>query len=297
MDGARAEIGIIGGTGLYDMPGLSDVRDLALETPFGLPSTPIRLGTLANRRVAFLARHGRQHGLLPTEVPYRANVYAMRLLGVRHVFAVGAVGSLREDLAPRTAVVPDQAIDLTRRRPLSFFGDGVVAHVGFGEPFDEAMRQAWIAGARAAGVPVVERGTYVTMEGPQFSTRAESRMYRTLGGDVVGMTNGIEARLAREAEIAYATLAMVTDYDAWHPGHDTVDVASVVRVLEQNQSRVRALLSRLIRDFPVQRDPCPYADHALDGSVMTIVEARDPVLMAKLDAVAGRILRQPGEIG
>lgn len=291
MDGARAEIGIIGGTGLYDMPGLTDVRDLALETPFGLPSTPIRLGTLANRRVAFLARHGRQHGLLPTEVPYRANVYAMRMLGVRHVFAVGAVGSLREDLAPRTAVVPDQAIDLTRRRPLTFFGDGVVAHVGFGEPFDEAMRQAWIEGARAAGVPVVERGTYVTMEGPQFSTRAESNLYRSWGCSVIGMTNMPEAKLAREAEISYATVAMVTDYDCWHHEHSDVDVAEIIRVLHANVGKAHALIAEMARTFPRQHPRCPVgSDRALDVAIITPPEARDPALLAKLDAVAGRVL-------
>ncbi len=282
MDGARAEIGIIGGTGLYDMPGLTDVRDLALETPFGLPSTPIRLGTLANRRVAFLARHGRQHGLLPTEVPYRANIYAMRLLGVRHVFAVGAVGSLREDLAPRTAVVPDQAIDLTRRRPLSFFGDGVVAHVGFGEPFDEAMRQAWVAGARAAGVPVVERGTYVTMEGPQFSTRAESRMYRTLGGDVVGMTNGIEARLAREAEIAYATICFVTDYDAWREGEAAVEAPEIFAIIKASAAAAATAAAEAVRRCPTGERP---AHRALASGLLTPVAAIPDAARARLAAI------------
>lgn len=282
MDGARAEIGIIGGTGLYDMPGLTDVRDLALETPFGLPSTPIRIGTLANRRVAFLARHGRQHGLLPTEVPYRANVYAMRLLGVRHVFAVGAVGSLREDLAPRTAVVPDQAIDLTRRRPLTFFGDGVVAHVGFGEPFDEAMRQAWIEGARAAGVPVVERGTYVTMEGPQFSTRAESRMYRALGGDVVGMTNGIEARLAREAEIAYATICFVTDYDAWREGEAAVEAPEIFAIIKASAAAAATAAAEAVRRCPKGERP---AHRALASGLLTPVAAIPDAARSRLAAI------------
>lgn len=266
MTHAPAEIGLIGGTGLYDLPGLLDVEEIGATTPFGAPSTPVRIGTFGGRRVAFLARHGRHHSFLPSEVPYRANLYALRALGVRCVLAVGAVGSLREDLPPRTVVVPDQAIDLTRRRPLSFFGDGVVAHVGFGEPFDEALRQAWIEGARDAGLAVVTRGTYVTMEGPQFSTRAESRMYRTLGGDVVGMTNGTEARLAREAEMAYATLCFVTDYDAWREGEASVEAPEILALIRANAADALRAAEAAVRRVPA--GPLP-AHTALAAGLLT----------------------------
>jgi 5'-methylthioadenosine phosphorylase len=282
MDAARAEIGLIGGTGLYDMPGLVDVEEIALETPFGRPSTPLRVGTLGGRRVAFLARHGHHHALLPSEVPYRANVYALRHVGVRRVFAVGAVGSLREDLPPRTVVVPDQAIDLTRRRALSFFGDGVVAHVGFGEPFDAGMRRAWIEGARAAGLAVVERGCYVTMEGPQFSSAAESRMYRTLGGDVVGMTNGTEARLAREAEIAYATICFVTDYDAWREGEAAVEAPEIFAIIRACAAATAKAAEEAVRRCPTGDAP---AHRALASGLVTPVARIPAAARVRLAAI------------
>ena len=245
----RADVGIVGGTGLYMMADLADAQELAVTTPFGAPSSPIVLGTVAGRRVAFLARHGRDHGLLPTEIPYRANVYALRALGVRQVLAVSAVGSLREDLPPRSVVVLDQLIDRTRRRPLSFFGDGAVAHVAFGDPFCEGCRAALAAGAKDAGVPAAPRGTYLNMEGPQFSTRAESVLYRSWGCDVIGMTNGTEARLAREAEMCYATLAFVTDFDAWRPHAASVETADILAIIRETADAaariVRAAVARL----------------------------------------------------
>lgn len=282
MDAQRAEIGIIGGTGLYDMPGLAGVEDVECSTPFGAPSSSIRLGTVAGRRVAFLARHGRHHTLLPSEVPYRANLYAMRSLGVRDVLAVSAVGSLREDLPPRTAVVPDQAIDLTRRRALSFFGDGVVAHVAHGDPYDATLRDALLEGARAVGLPVVDGGTLVTMEGPQFSTRAESRMYRTLGGDLIGMTGATEARLAREAELAYATLCFVTDYDAWREHEATVETPQIVAILRESAAASARAVADAVARVPRTARP---AHRALAEALLTPVAAIPLAARARLSAL------------
>jgi 5'-methylthioadenosine phosphorylase len=278
----HADIGIIGGTGLYDMPGLDDVHEFAIETPFGAPSTPLRIGTLSGRRVAFIARHGHHHSLMPTEVPYRANLYALRAVGVRQVFSVSAVGSLREDLPPRTVVVPDQVLDLTRRRPLTFFGDGVVAHVGLGDPFEAGMRHAWIEGASAAGLPVVPRGTYVTMEGPQFSTRAESRMYRTLGGDIVGMTNGTEARRAREAEIADATLCVVTDYDAWRDEHASVEAPEILAIIRETAAAAARAAAEAVARAP--RTDCA-AYHSLAMGLLTPVKAIPAAARTRLAAI------------
>jgi len=293
----RAFLGIIGGSGVYDLPGLMDLVERPIESPWGEPSDTLRTGRIGDNRVAFLPRHGRGHRISPTDINYRANVDVLKRAGVTDIVSVSAVGSLREGLPPGTFVLVDQYIDRTVERARSFFGKGFVAHVSMARPVSPHLADRIAAAGLAEGIACRRGGTLVVIEGPQFSSEAESRLNREGGADLVGMTAMPEAKLAREAEIAYATLAMVTDYDAWHPGHDTVDVASVVRVLGQNRSRVQALLSRLVRDFPAERDPCPYADHALDGAVMTTVEARDPTLMAKLDAVAGRILRHPGEIG
>ena|SRR5947207_5317208 len=246
----RAEVGIVGGTGLYAMAGLSDAAEVAVETPFGPPSAPLVLGTLAGRRVAFLARHGLGHAFLPTEIPYRANVYALRSLGVRQVLAVSAVGSLREELPPRSVVVLDQLVDRTRLRPLTFFGDGAVAHVALGDPFCEGCRKALVEGAKAARVPAAPRGTYLNMEGPQFSTRAESLLYRSWGCDVIGMTNGTEARLAREAEMCYATLAFVTDYDAWRPHAATVDTAEILAVIRETADAAARTVREAVARLP-----------------------------------------------
>jgi 5'-methylthioadenosine phosphorylase len=255
----QAEVGIVGGTGLYRMPGVEGAREVEVGTPFGAPSSPIVLGRLAGRRVAFLARHGRAHDRLPTEIPYQANVYALRALGVRQVLSVSAVGSLREDLPPRRFVVIDQLIDRVRRRPLTFFGDGLVAHVGFGDPFCRGLRGALLEGAAAARLDAAPRGTYLQMEGPQFSTRAESVLYRSWGCDVIGMTNGSEARLAREAEVCYATLAFVTDYDAWRPHAASVETSEILAVIRDSADAAARVLAEAVARLPSGDCACRHA--------------------------------------
>ena len=287
----QAFLGIIGGSGVYDLPGVEDVREERIATPWGEPSDAIRIGRVGSTRIAFLPRHGRGHRLSPSDINYRANIDAMKRIGVTDLVSVSAVGSLREGLAPGTFVLVDQYLDRTVERPRSFFGEGFVAHVSMARPVSPRLVDRIAGAGHAAGIACRRGGTLVVIEGPAFSGEAESRLYRDWGADLVGMTAMPEARLAREAEIAYATLAMVTDYDAWHPGHDAVDVAGVVRVLGENRGRVARLLSRLAEDFPAEHEPCPYADRALDGAVMTAREAWDPGLVAKLDAVAQRILR------
>src|SRR5499426_2713020 len=224
----KAQIGIIGGSGLYQMDGLSDFREISVETPFGMPSDNFILGTLEGVRVAFLARHGRGHRLMPGELPFRANIYAMKLLGVQWIISASAVGSLQEQYAPTDIVIPDQFFDRTRGRVSTFFGDGVVAHITFAHPVCKSLGDVIAAAGDSAGVRIHRGGTYLCMEGPAFSTLAESRLYRSWGMDVIGMTNLQEAKLAREAEICYATLALVTDYDCWHPDHDAVTVELVI---------------------------------------------------------------------
>ncbi|HVG93049.1 MAG TPA: S-methyl-5'-thioadenosine phosphorylase [Planctomycetota bacterium] len=282
MPGAKAEIGIVGGTGLYDMPGLVDVEDVTLSTPFGAPSSPVRIGTLAGRRVAFLARHGRHHTYLPTEIPYRANVYALRMLGVRQAFAVSAVGSLREEYAPRHVVVIDQVVDRSRHRPSSFFERGVVAHVGYADPFCPGLRAALLEGARTAGLTAHDRGTYLNMEGPQFSTRAESRIHQSWGCDVVGMTNGTEARLAREAEICYATLAFVTDYDAWREHEAGVDLSDVLRVLRETAEGAARAVAHAVERAPAGDCACR---HALATGLITPVAHIPEEARTRLQAI------------
>jgi 5'-methylthioadenosine phosphorylase len=285
-----AEVGLIGGTGLYSMPGLTDAHEVAVTTPFGAPSGPLLLGTLHGRRVAFLARHDRGHRLLPSEIPYRANVYALKSLGVAQVLAVSAVGSLREDLAPRSAVVVDQLIDRTRSRASSFFGDGVVAHVGFGEPFCPALRGALVAAADATGLPCAAGGTYLGMEGPQFSTRAESRLYRSWGCDVIGMTNSTEARLAREAEICYATLAFVTDYDAWREGEASVETEDILEVVAETADACSRAVSETVRTLPSDDCPCR---HALKTALVTPLHAIPAAARTRLAAILGPYLNPP----
>ena len=279
---AQAEIGVVGGTGLYDLPGLEGVVERVVDTPFGRPSSPVRIGTLSGRRVAFLARHGRHHSLLPTEIPYRANVYALRALGVRQVFAVSAVGSLREDLPPRSVVVLDQLVDRTRHRPWSFFGEGVVAHVGFSDPFCAGLRGALLAGAREAGLQAADRGTYLNMEGPQFSTRAESRLHQTLGCDVVGMTNATEARLAREAEMCYATLAFVTDYDAWRPHEAGVEAPEILRIIRESAAAATRTVTVAIAKAPTSDCGCR---HALAAGLLTPVKDIPEAARTRLAAI------------
>ena len=280
--GASAEIGIIGGTGLYDMHGLEDVRELTVETPYGAPSSVLRTGTLEGRSVVFLARHGAGHRLLPTEVPYRANIYALKMLGVSKVLAVSAVGSLVEELPPRALVVPDQFLDRTRHRPDTFYGDGLVVHVSMAEPFAAAMRTALLDAARELGHAARDGGTQICMEGPQFSTRAESLIWKGLGCHVIGMTAMTEARLAREAEIAYASLNMVTDYDAWRPDEAGVDTAEILAVLHDNADVGKAILRAALLRVP--DGPLP-ENGVLRSAMITPLDKVPPATIARLQAI------------
>jgi 5'-methylthioadenosine phosphorylase len=252
----KVEIGIIGGSGLYAMPGLTGLREEVIETPFGAPSDAYMVGELDGRPVAFLARHGRGHRILPSELNFRANIYGMKMLGVEYILSVSAVGSLKEEHKPTDFVIPDQFIDRTFARQSTFFGDGIVAHVGFGDPVCSVVAGAFARACDEVGVVGKRGGTYVCMEGPQFSTRAESNLYRSWGADVIGMTNLQEAKLAREAEMSYATLAMVTDYDCWREGHDDVTVEQVVAVLHQNAENAGKVVRAAVAALPVgQKSP------------------------------------------
>jgi len=285
-------IGVIGGSGVYAIEGLEGARWVEVETPWGRPSDHILTGRIGGVAMAFLPRHGRGHVHAPSSVPYRANIDALKRLGVTEIVSVSACGSFREAMAPGDFVIVDQFIDRTFARPKSFFGEGFVAHVSMAHPVCAGLGAACAAAARAAGARVHSGGTYLAMEGPQFSTVAESRLYRDgWGCDVIGMTNMPEAKLAREAEICYATVAMVTDYDSWHEGHGTVDIAEIVRVLGANADRARALVHGLPALLGADRAPCPQGcDRALDFAVLTAPDRRDPALAARLAAVAGRIL-------
>ena len=292
MNGGETVLGIIGGSGIYEIAGLEDATWTEVDTPWGRPSDAILTGRLAGVRVAFLPRHGRGHVQSPTSVPYRANIDALKRLGVSDVISVSACGSFREAMAPGHFVIVDQFIDRTFARETSFFGPGCVAHVSLAHPVCPRLGHACEAAARAGGITVHRGGTYLAMEGPQFSTLAESRLYREVWGcDVIGMTNMPEARLAREAELCYATVAMVTDYDSWHPDHGSVEIAEILRVLTGNAARARALVARLPAQLGAARAPCPHGcDRALDHAILTAPERRDPALLARLDAVAGRVL-------
>ncbi len=265
---AQAEIGIIGGSGLYNMPGLTDTEEIKVETPFGDPSETIVLGMLEGRKVAFLARHGRGHRILPSELNFRANIYAMKKLGVSFILSISAVGSLKAEHKPTDFVIPDQFIDRTFARNATFFGDGIVGHVAFGDPICAVAAKAFEQGCKDAGVVGKLGGTYINMEGPQFSTRAESNLYRSWGADVIGMTNLQEAKLAREAEISYATLAMVTDYDCWYEGHDDVTVEQVIKVIHENTANAQEVLKGAVRALPKDNSGTPVAS-ALQFAVMT----------------------------
>ncbi|MDX5413390.1 MAG: S-methyl-5'-thioadenosine phosphorylase [Rhodobacterales bacterium] len=288
----QTRIGIIGGSGLYQLDSLQNPEWVSVSTPWGAPSDQILTGVLDGVPMAFLPRHGRGHVHAPSDVPYRANIDALKRLGVTDVISVSACGSFREDMAPGDFVIVDQFIDRTRGRVSSFFGSGCVAHVSLAHPTCPRLSAACATAARAAGVTVHEGGTYLAMEGPQFSTLAESRMYReVLGCDVIGMTNMPEAKLAREAELCYASVAMVTDYDCWHPDHDQVDVAQVIATLGGNAAHARALVAGLPALLGAARAPCPHGcDRALEHAIMTAPDKRDPALIARLDAVAGRVL-------
>ena len=249
----HSEIGIIGGSGLYSMPGLTKVKEVRLKTPFGKPSDAYVLGTLEGRRVAFLARHGRGHRILPTELNFRANIYGFKQLGVERIVSISAVGSLKEEHKPLEFVIPDQFFDRTRHRVDTFFGKGIVAHIAFADPICPQLAQAVEGACRKAGVTAKRGGTYVCMEGPQFSTKAESNVYRSWGMDVIGMTNLQEAKLAREAEICYVTVAMVTDYDCWHPHHDSVTVDQIVAVLLKNAENATRVVREAVSAMPKER--------------------------------------------
>ena len=285
-------LGVIGGSGLYDIPGLEDLRWVTVASPFGKPSDDILTGRLAGRRLAFLPRHGRGHRNPPSGLNYRANIDALKRLGCSEILSVSAVGSLKAELSPGTFVIVDQFIDRTFAREKSFFGEGMVAHVSVAHPVCARLGDALQQAAAEAGIPTVRGGTYLVMEGPQFSTKAESNLYRAWGCDVIGMTNMPEAKLAREAEMCYATVAMVTDYDCWHPDHDHVTVDAVIKVLLANADKARDLIKHVTPRLSAQPAPwCPQGCHnALDHALITDPKMRDPNILAKLDAVAGRVL-------
>lgn len=288
----KAVLGVIGGSGVYDLPGLEDVREERVASPWGEPSDALRFGRIGGTEIVFLARHGRGHRLSPSDIDYRANIDALKRAGVTDLVSLSACGSYKQELYPGLFVLPDQFVDRTFGRQTSFFGKGCVAHVSMAHPVGPRLQARIAEAAAAEGIPVHRGGTYVCMEGPQFSSYAESVSYRALDYDVIGMTNLPEAKLAREAEITYATIAMVTDYDCWHPEHHAVEVADIIEVVQANAGKAARLVARLARDFPAEHEPCPVkSDRALDGAVMTAAGARDPELVAKLDAVAGRVLR------
>jgi 5'-methylthioadenosine phosphorylase len=288
---SAAVVGIIGGSGLYEIDGLTDVVWRRVDSPFGAPSDEFCFGTLGRQKIVFAPRHGRGHVLPPSEVNFRANIDALKRCGVTDIISLSAVGSLREDLAPGDFVVVDQFVDRTFSRPKSFFGSGCVAHVSMAHPVCRRIGDALAEAAPAAGVALKRGGTYLVMEGPQFSTLAESRLYQSWGCDVIGMTNMPEANLAREAEICYATVAMVTDYDCWHPGHDAVTVEMIVGVLQSNAEKAKALIRAVVPRLAAHTGPCRQGcRHALDGALITAPDKRDRVLLARLDAVAGRVL-------
>lgn len=289
----QAEIGIIGGSGLYAMPGLTDVHELALQTPFGNPSEAFVLGTLEGRKVAFVARHGRGHRLLPSEINFRANIYALKRLGVSRIISASAVGSLKEEHKPTDFIMPDQFIDRTYRRISTFFGDGLVAHVSFGDPICGDVAAVIGNSCKQIGVAGKMGGTYVCMEGPQFSTRAESNLYRSWGADIIGMTNLQEAKLAREAEICYATMAMVTDYDCWHPGHDAVTVEQVVKVLHTNSDNAAKVIRQAVALMPKERN-CKCGS-ALEHAIMTDPSRIPPATRQKLGLFVDKYLNQGQE--
>jgi 5'-methylthioadenosine phosphorylase len=284
---AEAKIGIIGGSGLYKMDALKDVREVQVDTPFGSPSDALILGKLDGTQVAFLARHNRNHTLLPTELPFRANIYAMKMLGVEYIISASAVGSLSEEVKPLDMVVPDQFIDRTRNRVSTFFGEGIVAHITFGDPVCQNLAEIVsnsIAEENLSDVTLHRGGTYVCMEGPAFSTKAESNLYRSWGATVIGMTNLQEAKLAREAEIAYATMALVTDYDCWHPDHDSVTVEMIVANLQRNAVNAQKVIQAAVRRLS-ENPPDSEAHSALKYAILTRLDKVPDATKKKLEAI------------
>ncbi len=291
--GAPPVIGVIGGSGVYDIDGLTERRWRRVWSPFGQPSDEIMEGLLDGQRVLFLPRHGRGHRLPPSALNYRANIDALKRAGATEILSLSAVGSLKEELPPGRFVIVDQFIDRTFAREKSFFGPGCVAHVALGDPVCPRLGDALEAAAKNAGVDAVRGGTYLAMEGPQFSTRAESELYRSWGASVIGMTNMPEAKLAREAELCYATVAMVTDYDCWHDGHDDVTVEAVIKVLMENADKARSIVKAVVPLLAGRTTSCAAGCHtALDAAIVTAPEMRDPDLVARLDVVAGRALNR-----
>jgi 5'-methylthioadenosine phosphorylase len=285
-------LGVIGGSGIYDIE-MEDACWETIESPWGTPSDQVRRGRIGQTHVVFLPRHGRGHRYSPTTINYRANIDILKRTGVTDVLSISAVGSLKEELEPGTFVLVDQFIDRTFAREKSFFGTGCVAHVSLANPISPGLQARAAAALKAEGVPFASGGCYVVMEGPQFSTLAESHLYRSWSASVIGMTNMPEAKLAREAELCYCTAAMVTDYDSWHSEHGEVDVSKVLQVLRQNSDNAKRFVARLARDFPTEHQPCPLgSDRALEHAIMTAPSSRDSDLVAKLDAVAGRVLKR-----
>jgi 5'-methylthioadenosine phosphorylase len=287
----QAVLGIIGGSGIYDLPGITDVREERVHTPWGEPSDALRIGRVGATQVVFLPRHGRGHRIPPSDINYRANIAALKMLGVTDLVSFSACGSYKEELSPGTFVLVDNFVDRTVHRVSTFFGPGCVAHVSFAHPVGPALQGLVWRAAQAEGIPCARGGTAVCMEGPQFSTLAESLTYKGLGYDIIHMTSMPEAKLAREAEITYACVAMVTDYDCWHEAHGAVDVASLLRVMDENRGKAQRLFARFARDFPAEHVPCPVgSDRALEGAILTHPTAREPELLAKLKTIAGRVL-------
>src|ERR1700758_4103680 len=296
----KSVLGIIGGSGIYDLPGLQKVRSRRIKSPWGAPSGPLRVGEIAGLPVVFLSRHSQGHRNSPSDINYRANIDVLKRAGVTDLVSLSACGSFKEELPPGTFVLVDQFVDRTHKRESSFFGKGLVAHVSMAHPVSPRLRIHLAAAAEAEGIAVARGGTYLCMEGPQFSTLAESLTYRNLGYSVIGMTNMPEAKLAREAEICYAPVAMVTDFDCWHPDHDAVTVQDIIKVLMANAEKGARLVARLAKIFPREHEPCPIGSgRALDTALITAPEARDPELLKRLDAVAGRVLglKAASEIG
>jgi 5'-methylthioadenosine phosphorylase len=289
----KAVLGIIGGSGIYDLPGLERVRTKRVASPWGKPSAPLRIGMIGDTAVVFLSRHDKGHRISPTDINYRANIDVLKRAGVTDLISLSACGSFKQELPPGTFVLVDQFVDRTFARASSFFGTGCVAHISMAHPVSPRLQDRIAAAAGAEGIKLVRGGTYVCIEGPQFSSLAESMTYKQLGYSVIGMTNLPEAKLAREAELCYATVAMVTDFDCWHPDHDAVTVQDIIAVLSANAETAKNLVARLARDFPLEHEPCPIgSDRALDNALITAPEARDPKLLRKLDAVAGRVLKR-----
>lgn len=286
----KAIVGIIGGSGVYHLPGLEDEREEHVSTPWGEPSDALRFGRIGGTEAVFLPRHGRGHRLSPGGINYRANIDALKQVGVTDLVSVSACGSFKEELSPGTFVIADQFVDRTVGRVASFFGNGCVAHVSMAHPVAPRLAARCKAAADAEGIAAKSGGTYVCMEGPQFSSLAESLGYKGAGYDVIGMTAMPEAKLAREAEISYAIVAMVTDYDCWHPDHDAADVAAIIAVLQANAGNAARLVARLLRDFPAEHELCPQgSDRALDTALITAPEARDPALLAQLATILKRV--------